>query len=1133
LHCGIDQFTIQESSELSREAFAQNFMAELAAWLEDRGLGQYADVLAANDIDLDVLPHLSDDDLKELGFSLGHRRMLLAALRDLATDETRTRPDPGDQAERRQLTVMFCDLVGSTELSERLDPEELRVVMGRYHDAVAAAVSEHEGHVAKLLGDGVLAYFGWPQAHEDDAERSILAALAALSAVGRIEVASGPLAARAGIATGPVVVGDMVGAVSQERGAVSGATPNLAARLQGLAKPGQVVIHAATRRLVGTSFNLEDAGTHRLKGFGEPVEAWRVTSAARVSSRFEAQRGSELTEFTGRAHEIDLLRGRWDQARHGEGQVVLLSGEAGIGKSRILREFALGLDAGACRILHFQCSPHDVNAAFHPTLAEIETTAGLLATQSPEQRFDMLEKHLSAVFGSADEAAALFAPLLGLPADRYPSLEMGPQRRKQRTVELLADRILRMAEDRPVVALIEDIHWIDPSSLEMLDMLVERLEDVPVLAVMTNRPDFAPRWGGFGHVTEISLNRLGREDGRLIAERIAGGKALPVEVLDRIVAQTDGIPLFVEELTKTVLEAGILREGADCYVLDGPLPALAIPETLQDSLMARLDRLAPVKQVVQAAACIGREFEAGLLADAVAMDATELGRALDQLLAAELIFRRRGEAEARYIFKHALVQDAAYASLLTPARRALHERLALALQRTGGPDTLQLARHYFEAGRNARASELYLAAGRHLLETSAGPEAIGALENAFRAMEAIPSSAERDRLELDIRVTLGGARMAILGWQHPSVLDAFDPALPLAKAVRDPAALCSTLWGLGSYYCTRGEIARTHDLIVEEWPSVLEIGDPIIKPIYHMAAADVFMWMGDYERSIQHTEAVKRLYRLDLHAPITAITAHNPLCHAQNLAGSLCDWIRGYPERSLARMEEAVAHAREIGHPFNLVFTLTPGSTCLFYLGRSQQLLAHCDEAETVVKEEALGAFAEQVFVDQWRGAALIANGDFETGFPMAKQGNDFWYGADGRLGGALMRSWMVDGLQGCGRVDEALVLSESNIAHCRDTGDRYMEPECIRQQGELVLAAEPSDVGTAERLFREAIAIAQADGAKSWELRAAMSLSRLLQRQDRRDEAVACLEPILGLFTEGLGTADLVEARALLSSLD
>jgi class 3 adenylate cyclase/tetratricopeptide (TPR) repeat protein len=1108
-------------------------MAELATWLEDRGLGQYADVMAANDVDLDVLSHLSDDDLKELGLSLGHRRILLTALRDQATDETHTSHDPDHQAERRQLTVMFCDLVGSTELSEQLDPEELRAVMGRYHDAVAASVSAHEGHVAKLLGDGVLAYFGWPQAHEDDAERSILAALAALSAVGKIEAAVGPMSARAGIATGPVVVGDMVGAVSQERGAVSGATPNLAARLQGLAKPGQVVIHAATRRLVGASFNLEDAGTHRLKGFGDPVEAWRVTSAARRSSRFEAQRGSGLTDFTGRAQEIGLLRERWDQARHGEGQLVLLSGEAGIGKSRISREFVLGLDADACCVLRFQCSPHEVNAAFQPALAEIETTAGLLATQSPEQRLDKLEKHLSAVFSSRDEAAALIAPLLGLPADRYQPLEIGPQRRKQRIVELLTERILRMAEDRPVVALIEDIHWIDPSSLEMLDMLVERLEVMPVLAIVTHRHDFASRWGEFGHVSDISLSRLGREDGRVIAERVAGGKALPAEVLDRIVAQTDGIPLFAEELTKTVLEAGILHEEADRYVLNGPLPALAIPETLQDSLMARLDRLAPVKRVVQAAACIGREFEAGLLANAVAMGATDLDNALDQLLAAELIFRRGGSAEARYIFKHALVQDAAYASLLTPARRALHERLALAMEQTDSPDTLQLARHYFEAGMNARASELYLAAGRRMLETSAGPEAIGALENAFRAMEAIPPSAGRDRLELDIRVTLGGARMAILGWQHPSVLEVFHPALPLAKAMRDPAALCSTLWGLGSYYCTRGEIARTHDLIVEEWPGVLEIGDPIIKPIYHMAAADVFMWMGDYECSIQHTESVKRLYRRDLHAPITAITAHNPLCHAQNLAGSLCDWIRGYPESAVARMDEAVAHAREIGHPFNLVFTLTPGSTCLIYLGRTEQLLAHCEEAENIVKEEALGVFAEQVFVGQWRGAALIASGNFGAGFPMAKQGNDFWCGADGRLGGALMRSWMVDGLQGLGRIDEALALSESNIAHCRDTGDRYMEPECIRQTGELVLADKPLDVETVERTFRNAVAIAAADKAKSWELRAAMSLARLLRDQDRRAEAIGCLEPILNWFREGLGTADLVEARALLSSLD
>jgi class 3 adenylate cyclase len=1105
----------------------------LAAWLEDLGLGRYADVLTANDVDLSVLPHLSDDDLKELGLSLGHRRMLLAALRGTSPDNTGVAPKSGDQAERRQITVLFCDLIGATELSDRLDPEELREVLGRYHNSVASSVAAYDGHVAKLLGDGVLAYFGWPHAHEDDPERAIRAALEAVETVAGLEAAGKALAARAGIATGPVVVGDMVGAMTQERDAVTGATPNLAARLQGLAERGEVVIHAGTQRLIGNAFRLEEAGEHRLKGFADPVTVWRVREVLRGGSRFDTQHGSGLTEFMGRTHEIALLSGRWEQARRGDGQVVVLSGEAGIGKSRIMREFAQGLDAGACRVLRFQCSPHEINAAFHPALTEIEAAAELLDAESPQQQLDLLEQHLSSVFGDADEAAALIAPLLGLPTDRYPALEMGPQRRKQRTVELLAERIIRLAEDRPVVALIEDIHWIDPSSLEMLDALVERLSGAPVFAVMTHRPEFASPWRGFGHVTEITLNRLGREDGRAIAERVAGGKALPAEVLERIVAQTDGIPLFVEELTKTVLEAGILREEAEAYVLEGPLPALAIPETLQDSLMARLDRLAPVKRVVQAAACIGREFEAGLLGEALGARPEELDAALGQLLSAELIFRRGSADSGRYIFKHALVQDAAYASLLTPPRRALHERLALALERSEEPDDLELARHYFEAGVNARAAELYLLTGRRLLAASAGPEAIGALENAMRAIDAIPPSAERDRLELDIRVTLGGARMAFIGWQHPSVLDAFGPALPLAKAMRDPTALCSTLWGIGSYYCTRGEIARTHDLIVEEWPGVLEIGDPIIKPIYHMAAADVFLWMADYETSIEHTEAVKRLYQRDLHAPITAITAHNPLCHAQNLAGSMCDWIRGYPESAVARMDEAVAHAREIFHPFNLVFTLTPGSTCLIYLDRTEQLLAHCNEAGKVVKEEALGAFAEQVLVGQWRGAALTTSGDFEAGYQMSKQGNDFWTEVDGRLCGAMMRSWIVEALQGLGRIDEALALCAGNIAHCRETGDRYVEPECIRQQGELVLAAEPSDIATAERLFREAITIAQADGAKSWELRSAISLARLLREQDRRAEAVACLDPILDWFTEGFGTADLAQAKSLISSLD
>ncbi|MEM7224970.1 MAG: AAA family ATPase [Pseudomonadota bacterium] len=1106
---------------------------ELTAFLETLGLGRYAQVMAENDVDLDVLPHLSDQDLKELGLSLGHRRKLLAALAQQVESGTDSATSPRAEpavAERRQLTVMFCDLVGSTQLSEQLDLEVLRDLLRRYHDAVTGAVVAHGGHVAKLMGDGVLAYFGWPKAHENDAERAVQAGLAAVAAVHAIEADSAHLAARAGIATGPVVIGDMTGETAQERGSVTGTTPNLAARLQDLAAPGEVVIHAVTRRLIGAAFALDDLGAHQLKGIAEPVPVWRVIGAAASDSRFEALHGARLTAFVGRTQEIELLVDRWCQAQGGEGQVVLLSGEAGIGKSRILREFVRRPECEAGKILRYQCSPNEINTAFHPLIAELEATAGFQAEDPVEARLNKLEAHLEGLSDAAE--IPLIVALLGLPLERYPTIEMTPQRRKQRTIALLAERVAGLARGAPLVLVVEDIHWADASSLEALEALIEAASKLPLLLVMTYRPEFQPQWRRFGHVTEQSLNRLGQGDGRAIAQRVAGGKALPEELLARILAQTDGIPLFVEELTKTVLESGVLREQAERYLLDGPLPALAIPTTLQDSLMARLDRLAPVKGVIQAAACIGREFGAELLATALQMAQDELDEALDQLVTAELIFHRGGGEESRYIFKHALVQDAAYASLLTPARRSLHERLATAMARGADPDPLDLARHFHAAGREGRAAELFLAGGRRSLETCALSEAIGALELGLDAVGAIEASPERDRLELRIRVALGTARMARFGWAHPSVAEAFEPAFPLARAFGEEDALGSILWGLWVHYQTRTNFPRAHEWLAELANVAKAAERSNLSLIYDMSAGCQYFWEADYGRALSHTDQVRSRYESDQHARITLLTNHDPLVFSQHWAGSLADWIAGRPDRALERLEEALALARKIGHPFNLVFALTAGATSLIYLDETERLLALCDEAAGVAADEALGPFSEHVNIMQWRGAAHVQLGDYERGHGLAKQGNDFWTASGGRICTAMFRSWILLGLQGLGRVEEAAELAAANTAHCRATGDRYMEPECLRLQGELALLAPRPDRSAAERLFREALSVARAHGAKSWELRAAMSLARLLRDEDRRAVATQELEPVLTSFTEGLESADPRRAAQLLADL-
>ena len=1114
-------------------------MDDLATWLDERGLGQYAEALARNDVDLDVLPHLTDDDLKALGLSLGHRRKLMAAAGAVAAEppaaETPAAEMPARQdteAERRQVTVLFCDLVGSTELSQTLDPEELRELMRRYHDTVATAVTAHNGHVAKLLGDGVLAYFGWPHAHEAQAEMAVRAGLAANTAVSEWRAADTELAARVGIATGPVVIGDMTGEATSERGAVSGATPNLAARLQALAAPGEVVIDEATRQLAGADFTLDGGEWHRLKGFAEPVPAWRVRGTAATDSRFDARHGTALTAFVGRTHELGLLADRWRQARDGEGQAVLISGEAGIGKSRILREFQPELETVRCRVIRYQCSPHEVNAAFQPLLAEIELAAGFAPDDAANVRLAKLTHHFSQVFDADSDATALIGAALGLSAPDGDVWQMAPLRRKQRTIALLAERIVRLARDGPVALLVEDIHWIDPSSLEMLDVLVERLRELPVLAVLTHRPEFQPRWTGHGHVSMHSLNRLGRGDGRAIAERVAGGKTLPDEVLARIVAQTDGIPLFVEELTKTVLEADVLEEHDDRYVLRGHLPDLEIPTTLQDSLMARLDRLAPVKRVIQAAACIGREFDAALLAAALTTAPDALDEALEELVSAQLIFRRTGGERTSYVFKHALVQDAAYASLLLSVRRSLHKSLAQALERLPDPDSLQLARHFSGAGVEARAAALYLSAGQRSLQASALPEAIGALELGLQAAERLPASDERRALELPLRVALGTARMANFGWAHPLVAEALEPAFALARQAADLPSMGSIFWGLWVHYQTRANFPKAHEWLDELEPVARENATSNLPMIYDMSAGCQCFWEADYVRAIGHTDHLKANYRPRLHAGIVATINHDPLVFSQHWAGSFAEWIRGYPVRSIERLEEAVDTARRLGHPFNRVFALTAGVSSLFYLDETGRLLNCCDEAAEVVAEEALGPFAEHVLIMQWRGGALIRRGDFEAGHELAGRGNAFWNQSAGRICNAMFGSWIALGLAGLGRLQEATERNARNIAHCRESGDRFMEPECVRLQGELALKATDG-ASRAGRLFADAMDLARAHGARSWELRAATSQARLWQTQDRRADAVACLEPVLEWFTEGLDSADLREAHALRLALD
>jgi class 3 adenylate cyclase len=767
-HCG-QWYTLLRWPKTRPRPIVVPVMQEIADWLKKLGMSEYAERFAENDIDMAVLPDLTDQHLKDLGVSLGHRLKMLRAIRDLTgasvaatapSAPAATEPTRREDAERRQLTVMFTDLVGSTALSTKLDPEDLRSVIGAYHKCVADTVGRFDGFVAKYMGDGVLVYFGYPHAHEDDAERAVRAGLTLIEAVGKLRVQE-PLQVRIGIATGLVVVGDLIGSgEAQERGVV-GETPNLAARLQGLAEPGQVVISNSARRLVGGMFECRDLGRVSLKGFADAIQAWHVLGASSAESRFYAREEAELTPLVGREEELELLRRRWQQTCEGRGRVVLVSGEPGIGKSRLTDAFQGALSAELhYRVRNF-CSPHHANSALYPVISQLERAAGFERVEPPADKLAKLEAVLNPSPGQRDEEIALLAELLSLPTEgRYRLPEMSSQRRKEKALAALLSQLESLARERPVLLVYEDVHWIDPTTHQLLDMAVERVARLRVMLVITYRPEFHPPWIGQAHVTSLTLGRLGESDGMSLVGNVVGDRALPAEIVAEIVERADGIPLFVEELTKAVLESGGSAEDAKRIVSATPSPKLAVPATLHASLMARLDRLGPdAKEIAQVGAAIGREFSYELLSLVAQKSDVELRSVLDRFSEAGLMFRRGVPPEATFQFKHALVRDAAYGTLLRHQRQQLHGRIVAVLEASfpevakTQPETL--AHHCAEAGSVPQAVEYYLAASQRATASWNNTEAGKHLETATALIEGLPAS-DPGVNRLRTRIALGG-----------------------------------------------------------------------------------------------------------------------------------------------------------------------------------------------------------------------------------------------------------------------------------------------------------------------------------------------------------------------------------------
>jgi class 3 adenylate cyclase len=1116
---------------------------DVTEWLHSLGLEQYAPAFEQNHISPELLPSLTADDLKELGVaSVGHRRQVLKAIVDLfpepvaAAEVPALEPAAGSAAERRQLTVMFCDLVGSTAMSMRLDPEELRDVIAAYHRAVAAVVRRFDGLVAKYMGDGVLAYFGFPRAHEDDAERAVRAGLDIVAAVGQLDApAIGKLQVRIGMATGLVVVGDLIGESPAQEQAVVGETPNLAARLQGLAESGTVVVPGATRRLIGDLFQLRGLGGHAVKGLPEPVEVWAVEGVSASEGRFEAVRGTSLTGFVGRDHELGLLIERWKLAQGGDGQVVLLSGEPGIGKSRILRELRERLEADHATSLRFHCSPYYVNSAFYPVIDNFERLLRFGRDDTAEQKLDKLEA-LIGEYGRPREDVRFIAAMLSIPCEeRYRAVAMTPQKFKDETLRALVDTIEAIARQQPAVMVFEDVHWADPTTLETLDLLIDRVGHIPLLIVLTHRPEFAPRWAHHCHVSALTLAKLTRPQSSAMVSRLAGGKALPAVLLEQILAKTDGVPLFVEELTKSILESPALKDAGDRWEYAERAGALAIPLTLRDSLMARLDRFAPMREVAQIGAAIGREFSWQLITAVAPHPRSELDQALAQLTASGLAFQQGTPPDAVYTFKHALVQDAAYDSLLRSRRQGLHGKIAKAIEErwphTAATEPELLAHHYTEARQPEKAIPLWQKAGRLARGRTALVEAIAQLNRGLELVAALPASAERDSSELDLRTLLGSTWLALKGYAAQEIWDSLHPALALANALRRSDSLLLILGWLNTYVRCTGRVAESLRWVTPAIDAAETCGDPDLLIVAHQTAVATYISLGDLIKVREHAGRVLALCGEERHGHLVdVLNNESKTVILAYLAQAT--WMLGYPEQAVMLNAAKDAHARRIGKPFDLCWALATGSQIFDFLGEPDELLKRVKEADRVARENSLRFFTE-LMVPIETAIVLIRKGMVAEGTALLDKGLGLWEQSGGRVGAPYLRCVLAEGMAQLGDLEAAFALVDEAIAQVEQPGweERHHYAEALRIKGSLLsLKGDPAG---AERSYIASLDWARQQQAKSWELRTATSYARLMRDQGRVGEAYELLAPVYAWFTEGFATKNLKDAKALLEELE
>jgi class 3 adenylate cyclase/tetratricopeptide (TPR) repeat protein len=1078
-------------------------MSDLRDWLRGNNLEQYADAFEANDIDLDILADLDDNDLAQLGLSLGNRRRLLKAIaarnadaapistsdktssldksssaHPLSSGEKSPAPEEagsGD-AERRQVTVMFADMVGSTALSAKLDPELLGGLIRRYQDAVAGAIGRYGGFVAKFMGDGVLAYFGFPHAFEDAAERAVRAAIGILSEVGAIETPDGTrVQARIGIATGLVVVGEIIGTGMAQERTIVGETPNLAARLQALAGPDCIIISESTQKLLGGLFELTHAGEHELKGFARPVPAWRVCGEASVESRFAAIRTGGLP-LIGRAHEMGLMRERWHLARQGEGQIVTVIGEAGIGKSRMIEALQEEVAGEAHARINLQCSPYHSDSALYPVIQYLNRVAGFAPADPADARAEKVRALLAARRIADPAARPLLAELLSMPLAETAATAQSPAQRKASTLALIVEIMARTGDGDPVVIVLEDAHWIDATTLEMMMRLTDSIARARLLAVVSARPDFVPPWLARPHATLVTLGRLGRPECMQVVAGVAAAHGLSADTIATIVAKTDGVPLFVEELTRSVMESA--GEGS------------AVPATLKDSLMARLDRLGGAREMAQIAAVIGRQFTFAMLEAVSGKGSGELEGMLAKLVASGIVFPEERGLERSFIFKHALVRDAAYESLLLMRRREWHGRVAQALEQRFGDVAARepelLAYHFGEAGLLSLACDYRMRAGDQAVSRSAYVEAIAHFTAGLKLAEALPLQ-EGLRRRLQFWLKLGSASVVAHGLQSVEAETAYTKASEIGEQLGDGPASFQAKWGLWINANLRRKTALARDRASELVSLAQQSGDrELLLEAYHCQLSTAH-FRGDVRGALEGCQHAIALYDMTQHRHLAhAFGGHDPGVCAHAQCGN--SWqLSGEEQQAREHFTQAIALAEMLDHPNSL-------GHGLHNIGIGHQLGG--DREATYTAAHRAAALAEKFNLPPWRASSLILVGwatATGAGVVDAVRLIDAEI-ANATAVGPLPQYYLglaAEVLLAAGRPADALGHLDRAISGIDEAGVGIYLPEIYRLRGACLLALDRQNKAEARSAFAIAVDIAKRQGAVIFERRAQASLSK------------------------------------------